>query len=177
MSITLTLSANDDVFEIELTSVSKTSWKIRLNHQPDQEVTGQVYIKTGSTQETQGVLSFKQKQHRFYAAQTTPLYWQVWIAGHVYQIAQVVKTPQRKNGSSVSQNTKPVVTAPMPGNLLQLLVNMGDHVQQDQPVCVLESMKMELTLTAPIEGNVIACFKQPGDKVQAQEVLIQIEPV
>jgi 3-methylcrotonyl-CoA carboxylase alpha subunit len=54
------------------------------------------------------------------------------------------------------------VTAPMPGKLLRLLVNAGQHVSAGQPLAVVEAMKMENELLSPIEGEVAELAQQPG---------------
>ncbi len=40
-------------------------------------------------------------------------------------------------------------TAPMPGQIIALFVKVGDTVRRDQPILVLEAMKMEHTIVAP----------------------------
>lgn len=45
----------------------------------------------------------------------------------------------------VADGTK--VTAPMPGTILDIKVAVGDTVKSGQAICVLEAMKMEMTLT------------------------------
>ncbi|NNE29177.1 MAG: biotin/lipoyl-binding protein, partial [Saprospiraceae bacterium] len=44
------------------------------------------------------------------------------------------------------------VGSPLPGNLSQILVNEGDEVKIDDPLFVIEAMKMESTITSPIKG-------------------------
>ena len=64
---------------------------------------------------------------------------------------QAPVTPVAPN--PVSSNVEPLV-APMPGNILKLLVNVGDSVQENQPVMILEAMKMEIPVVAPADGTV-----------------------
>jgi 3-methylcrotonyl-CoA carboxylase alpha subunit len=42
--------------------------------------------------------------------------------------------------------------APMPGRILEVLVADGDTVEHDQPLIIMEAMKMEYTLKAPRTG-------------------------
>ena len=46
------------------------------------------------------------------------------------------------------------VTAPMPGNILKVNVNVGDAVKEGQVLVVLEAMKMENEIMAPKNGTV-----------------------
>ncbi len=45
-------------------------------------------------------------------------------------------------------------TAPMPGQIIALFAKVGDSVRRDQPILVLEAMKMEHTILAPIDGRI-----------------------
>jgi 3-methylcrotonyl-CoA carboxylase alpha subunit len=58
-----------------------------------------------------------------------------------------------------------VLTAPMPGKVIQVFVKAGDHVTRGQPVAVLEAMKMEHTLAAPGDLIVDTLPYAPGDQV------------
>jgi glutaconyl-CoA/methylmalonyl-CoA decarboxylase subunit gamma len=65
------------------------------------------------------------------------------------------------------------VTAPIPGQLLAVLVKEGDQVEASQPLLKIEAMKMENTIIAPIAGTVRAVFVHAGDAVmQGQELLV-----
>ena len=48
------------------------------------------------------------------------------------------------------------LTAPMPGRVIQLLVEAGDTVRRGEPMMIIEAMKMEHTVTAPADGVVEA---------------------
>jgi 3-methylcrotonyl-CoA carboxylase alpha subunit len=56
-------------------------------------------------------------------------------------------------------------TAPMPGQIIALFVKAGDVVRRDQPILVLEAMKMEHTIVAPIEGTLERLALAVGDRV------------
>jgi 3-methylcrotonyl-CoA carboxylase alpha subunit len=55
--------------------------------------------------------------------------------------------------------------APMPGRVISLLVEPGTRVEANQPVIVLEAMKMEHTLRAPARGLVAAFLYAAGEQV------------
>jgi biotin carboxyl carrier protein len=69
-----------------------------------------------------------------------------------------------------------VVTAPMPGKVLSVLVAPGDVVAAGQALVVLEAMKMESTLAAEIAGRVRAVPAVAGALVAAGDLLVEIEP-
>ena len=66
------------------------------------------------------------------------------------------------------------VGAPTPGLILKLLVTPGSSVSKDQPLVVLEAMKMESEVKSPCAGKVLAVHVSVGDAVQASEPLITI---
>ena len=70
-----------------------------------------------------------------------------------------------------------VVRAPMPGLVLDILVEEGDEVEAEQGLLVLEAMKMENELKAPSGGVVSAIHVADGDAVDKEALLIEIEAV
>lgn len=66
------------------------------------------------------------------------------------------------------------VTAPMPGTILDVKVNVGDAVQAGQTVLILEAMKMENEIAAPAAGTVKAIHVSKGAAVNPGDVLITI---
>ena len=65
-------------------------------------------------------------------------------------------------------------TAPMPGQIIALFVKAGDTVRRDQPILVLEAMKMEHTIAAPIDGTLERLALTVGDRVVEGTELFQI---
>jgi biotin carboxyl carrier protein len=67
------------------------------------------------------------------------------------------------------------VTAPMPGRVVRILVAEGDGVVAQQPVIVVEAMKMENELRSPKAGRVTRVAVTAGMSVEGGRVLIVIE--
>jgi len=67
------------------------------------------------------------------------------------------------------------VLAIMPGKIVRVLVEPGQQVEEGDPVCVLEAMKMENELHARQEGIVRTLHVKPGDDVEKDQVLVEIE--
>ena len=65
------------------------------------------------------------------------------------------------------------LSAPMPGNVIRVLVKAGDEVSPGQPLLVMEAMKMEHTIVAPANGIVEEVLFQPGDLVQNDAKLVE----
>jgi acetyl-CoA/propionyl-CoA carboxylase biotin carboxyl carrier protein len=64
-----------------------------------------------------------------------------------------------------------VITAPMQGTIVKVHVRAGDRVEVNQPVCVLEAMKMENEVRSPTSGELVDLRVQPGDTVAVGAVL------
>jgi pyruvate carboxylase subunit B len=68
-----------------------------------------------------------------------------------------------------------VVRAPMPGLVLDVLVEEGEAVEAEQGLLVLEAMKMENELKAPSGGVVSTIHVSDGEAVDKEDLLIEIE--
>lgn len=67
------------------------------------------------------------------------------------------------------------VRAPLPGQVLRLLKQIGDQVVKDEPFMVLEAMKMEIPVKAPSAGRLASLAHAQGAQVAADDVLAHIE--
>lgn len=74
----------------------------------------------------------------------------------------------------VSAASGDAMTAPMPGTILRLLVNIGDEVKENQPLMILEAMKMENEVVANHAGKVAGIHVNQGQVVNAGDALITI---
>ena len=72
----------------------------------------------------------------------------------------------------VADGTK--VTAPMPGTIVSVKVNVGDKVEAGTLVAVLEAMKMENEIFAPVDGTLGAVNVSKGQNVESGTVLTTI---
>ncbi len=67
------------------------------------------------------------------------------------------------------------VEAPMVGKILKIEKQVGEHVDEDEVVIVMEAMKMEIPIVAPVGGTVKELKVSPGQAVEAEQVLAIIE--
>jgi 3-methylcrotonyl-CoA carboxylase alpha subunit len=63
--------------------------------------------------------------------------------------------------------------APMPGRIVAVNVGAGDAVEAQQPLLVMEAMKMELTLRAPVAATISELLATVGEFVEADTVLVR----
>ncbi|KAF2867377.1 3-methylcrotonyl-CoA carboxylase subunit alpha [Massariosphaeria phaeospora] len=65
------------------------------------------------------------------------------------------------------------VLAPMPCKVLRVEVREGDAVRRDQPLVVIESMKMETVIRSPVDGVVARVVHGEGDLCKAGTALVE----
>jgi len=63
----------------------------------------------------------------------------------------------------------------MVGKVLKIEKQVGDHVEEDDVVIVMEAMKMEIPVVAPTAGTIREVNVSPGQAVEAEQVLAVIE--
>ncbi|MBF0471579.1 MAG: sodium-extruding oxaloacetate decarboxylase subunit alpha [Gammaproteobacteria bacterium] len=81
-------------------------------------------------------------------------------------------------GSIQGKRPKPTseghITTNMPGNIVEVLVKVGDQVEAGAALLVTEAMKMETEIQSPISGVVKEIYVQKGDAVSPDETLVEI---
>ncbi|MGI9558395.1 MAG: biotin/lipoyl-containing protein [Thermodesulfobacteriota bacterium] len=68
------------------------------------------------------------------------------------------------------------LTAAVPGNVYKISVSVGDRVEENQPLLVLEAMKMETPVVSPCAGVVASIEVNAGDVVESGQVLLTVSP-
>lgn len=64
------------------------------------------------------------------------------------------------------------IKAPMGGKVIKVLVKVGDQINADDEIVVLEAMKMEMPILSEEGGTVSAVKVEAGQTVEADQVLI-----
>lgn len=65
------------------------------------------------------------------------------------------------------------IKAPMPGLILDIMVEVGQEVKKGDPVMILEAMKMENVLKANGEGTITSIAVEKGQSVEKNSILIK----
>jgi biotin carboxyl carrier protein len=68
-----------------------------------------------------------------------------------------------------------LITAPMPGQVREVLAAEGDAVEKGQKLMLLEAMKMEIRILAPRAGVVASLKVKAGQQVDKDDVLAEVE--
>jgi acetyl-CoA carboxylase biotin carboxyl carrier protein len=67
------------------------------------------------------------------------------------------------------------VKAELVGNLWKIVVEVGQQVEEDDTLMILESMKMEIPITTPVAGTVREIRVSEGDVVQEGQTVAVVE--
>ena len=67
------------------------------------------------------------------------------------------------------------VKAELVGNLWKIVTKVGEQVEEDDTLMILESMKMEIPITSPITGTVKEILVAEGDIVQEGQTVAVVE--
>jgi biotin carboxyl carrier protein len=81
------------------------------------------------------------------------------------------RTWRGRRHSGVEAEGRQQIVAPMPGKVVRLLVQAGDHVEAGQGLLVVEAMKMQNEIRSPKSGTVERILAKEGQPVNAGEVL------
>ncbi|PCJ41018.1 MAG: 3-methylcrotonyl-CoA carboxylase [Moraxellaceae bacterium] len=79
---------------------------------------------------------------------------------HITRYSADFSTDPASDGNTLGQ-----LNAPMNGRIVDVFVSIGESVDIDQPLAILEAMKMEHTIRAPSAGTIGDIFYAPGDLI------------
>ena len=80
----------------------------------------------------------------------------------------------QKRKKNEDDSTTDTIKSPMPGKVVKVLVQKGDHVEKGQTVVVLSAMKMESEYKAGCDGIVSKVAVKEGDTVDGNQLLMVI---
>jgi biotin carboxyl carrier protein len=68
-----------------------------------------------------------------------------------------------------------LIRSPMPGKILEVIIEAGAEVKEGEPLLILEAMKMQNEINSSYSGKITKVFVHEGDIVNKEDVLIEIE--
>ncbi|WP_298401249.1 biotin/lipoyl-containing protein [uncultured Chloroflexus sp.] len=66
-----------------------------------------------------------------------------------------------------------VLVSPIAGIVAEIKVNVGDHVKENDPLVVIEAMKMNSNVSSPVAGTIRAINVKVGDSVRQGQPLLE----
>jgi len=123
------------------------------------------------------------------ASDTTAESYQVTVNGTQYDVIVAPGSGDVSHVAPATTGASPPVTvaaapvpasagtsinAPMTGNVIEILVSVGQQVTDGDPVIVIEAMKMETEIRSDVSGSVQSIVVSKGDAIRADQVLMTI---
>jgi len=99
----------------------------------------------------------------------------LWLRGRTYRFERVTRTA-RRDGAAAAAPSSGTLTAPMPGKILKVNAAPGATFEAHQPLVLMESMKMEMSISVPRAGRVREVMCEEGQLVELGAVLARLEP-
>lgn len=99
----------------------------------------------------------------------------IQIEGQTFSFEDITHRDEIRGGSAgglVDTN----LVSPMPGSIIKVLVSVGDKVSKNQPLVIVEAMKMENEVISQTDAIVKSIFVETGQQVDAGQLLVELEP-
>lgn len=81
---------------------------------------------------------------------------------------------KKENLKADKKNAKHI-GSPLPGMLSRVLVKNGEKVKKNQPLFIIEAMKMETTVTAPADGKIANILLGEKQLVESDDLIVELE--
>lgn len=160
----------------------KNNFKVKVNSKWEFDVSKEDIEALDTASSSENLYHILQKNKSYKAkivdADFDQRNYSVELNGTVYEVSIANQLDQliKEMGFSVG-NTKNIklVKAPMPGLVLEVNVEVGQEVLENDALLVLEAMKMESTLASPSSGIVKNIAITSGETVDKGQLLIEFE--
>lgn len=156
-----------EVSEAELTAQREAFREGRLSLKIEDSYFSLAEHEEFLAQNAASIAEFKAKQQAAFTKEVA-----LWQADEAEKVDAALQ---------VKINTGPIdvdghaITADISGNIWKLLVEPGQNVKPDQPLLIVEAMKMEFSVYADRAAKVSAIHCEPGKQVNAGDLLLVLE--
>ncbi|MBN1157862.1 MAG: acetyl-CoA carboxylase biotin carboxyl carrier protein subunit [Bacteroidales bacterium] len=123
-------------------------------------------------------LEYKSKRYLVEIIDKTQNKYTVLLNGVSYSftIESPISYKRRKYLEKQKQTSKfEIISAPMPGKIIELLVDENSRIREGDSVLILEAMKMQNEIIAQTGGKIKKVLVRAGDTVAKDEALIEVE--
>lgn len=163
-------SYNDDVYTILLDPQPDGSFRAQIGEQAytidvQRHLSGELSLLI----EGQSLQAYLAMQS---ATANLPQMHYVNLAGQqTYELTKYERTARRQSKGGGGGSLK----AQMPGQVMEVLVEVGATVEKGQGLLLMEAMKMEIRVAAPFDGIVTKILVEQGLTVDRGQQLVEIE--
>lgn len=164
----LTLRKGERVYRISIEKGGKEgTYHIELN---GESIEVEVLYSSIDTM----LLNIGERNHRVYLVRDgNRIHAGISGKSHIFDIGEEKKRAGRERGDEGEKGS--IITPPMPGKIVKVLVNEGAKVRKNETLLIVESMKMENEVKATRDGVVRRIHFGTGDMVDTMDVLLEIE--
>ena len=85
------------------------------------------------------------------------------------------KIVYKSSGGADASAAQKILKSQIPGKVVSIEVKVGDKIKKDDVVCVLESMKMQVSVKSHKDGEVKNLKIKEGNSVNKNDILAEIE--
>lgn len=122
-------------------------------------------------------LVYKEKKYLAEIIEKTQNKYTVLINGVSYSFT--IETPisyKRKKylDKQKSKNKLEIIQSPMPGKIIDVLIEPGAVVKTGETIIILEAMKMQNEITSTIDGTISKVYAKKDDIVNKDDLLVEI---
>ncbi len=97
----------------------------------------------------------------------------VW---HTFTVETPISLKRRRYLEQKGDSSSSVsIEAPMPGKIIDIMVEEGTEVKEGEPVIILEAMKMQNEISSQVSGTVVSVPVKKNDSVMKDDVLMDIQ--
>ena len=161
-----------------ITTVNDQQFIVEIDQEGQIIVDGQLYEVDFQQLSEGGILSLLLNNHSLEAiVEERENGWEVLIRGELYTVDVQDERAfrlARARGIVAEVTGEAIIKSPMPGLIIDVLVEPNQIVQKGDKVVILESMKMENELRSPRDGVVKHVFVVSGAGVEKNQVLVTI---
>ncbi|MGQ1787542.1 MULTISPECIES: acetyl-CoA carboxylase biotin carboxyl carrier protein subunit [unclassified Saccharicrinis] len=102
----------------------------------------------------------------------------VMINGNTYHFTIDTELASRRKQKLAKDSGKKVskVNAPLPGEIVAVLMSEGHEVHKGEPVLILEAMKMQNEITSPVNGKIKNIHVKAEETVMKDQILFEVDP-
>jgi biotin carboxyl carrier protein len=97
----------------------------------------------------------------------------VW---HSFSVETPISLKRRRHLEKQGDTSSSMaIEAPMPGKIIDIMVEEGAEIKEGDPILILEAMKMQNEITSHVSGTVKKVEIKRNDTVMKDDLLIEIE--
>ena len=125
-------------------------------------------------------IQYKRKKYLAEIVERTQNKYTVLINGvsYVFTIETPISYKRKKYlDKTKAKSTHELLPAPMPGKIVDILIEAGAEVKEGEAVLILEAMKMQNEICSPDTGKISNIIVRKNDVVNKDDILIVLESI